>query len=80
MTIRCKFRVESKEETVSTGNIPTYNVKMTPVYGNADPESENSKFWKWTPSGEFKMSSINEKAAEQLIVGKEYYIDIIRAK
>lgn len=71
MSVRCKFKVDSIEHTTNGDTI-----KMSPVYGNSDPEHENTKFWKYTPSGEFVFRCINPAATEQLKLGAEYYIDI----
>jgi hypothetical protein len=48
---------------------------MTPVYSDK-PDSENKKFWEFTPSGSFEMQAIHEGMFEP---GKEYYIDITPA-
>lgn len=52
---------------------------MSPVYANNDPEHENSKFWRYSPSGEFKLGTVNRAAVEHMELGKEYYIDITPA-
>lgn len=36
---------------------------------------ENDNFFKWTPSGILDMGTVNEGAASQFEVGKEYYLD-----
>lgn len=50
-------------------------VSMSPVYGNGDPEHENTKFWQASPSGSLELGCINLAAAEQFELGKEYYLD-----
>lgn len=53
-----------------------YGVKMTPVYSDK-PDSENKKFWEFTPNGLFEMQAIHEGMFEP---GREYYIDITPAE
>ena len=56
-----------------------HTVKLNPVYGNGNPEHENTKFWKASPSGSFTLGTVNPEAAKQFILGEEYYIDITPA-
>jgi hypothetical protein len=65
--IRAKFKVESLEHTVDYAN-----VKMTPVIGGS---KENEQFYRWTPSGSILLTTINKKAAEEFMPGREFYID-----
>lgn len=53
-----------------------WTVKMSPVYGNADPDHENSKFWAASPSGAFALNTVNKHAVDALELGKEYYLDL----
>lgn len=48
---------------------------FNPVYGNGDPNHENSKFWDASPGGELKMNCVNQEAWERFELGKEYYLD-----
>jgi hypothetical protein len=49
-----------------------YELIMEPVY-NGSPE--NKEFFKWTPGGEIRLGTINEKAAELFLSGaKEFYV------
>jgi hypothetical protein len=74
MTVRCKFRCESKTERRSYGNNePQWDYEFSPVSGGSD---ENKRFWKYTPGGLFKVSSVNDG---KFVVGTEYYIDITAA-
>jgi len=50
---RCKFKCDSVTETVEAKS-----VVMTPVY-SSDENSENKKFWKYTPSGKLEFTWIN---------------------
>ncbi len=52
---------------------------FSPVYGNGDPDHENTKFWEASPSGEIKLGTVNQAAWEQFELGAEYYIDFTRA-
>ncbi len=68
MTVRCKFKCESKTQT--TGG---FSISLTPVTCGS---KENEAFFKWTPWGKFELGTINAEAAAQFEPGKEYYIDI----
>ena len=72
MTVRCKFRCESKTE-----NENGFRISMRPVTCGSP---ENADFFKRTPFGQLEMGTINEKAAKQFVPGKEYYIDITEAE
>lgn len=85
-SVRCKFRCNEVTKSANTRSeqvdgvwtnkpITLYGVKMTPVYSDK-PDSENKKFWEFTPSGIFEMQAIHEGMFEP---GKEYYIDITPA-
>lgn len=65
--VRCKFKCISKTQRES-GN----EICFQPVTHGSP---ENDTFFKWTPWGELKFGTINDVAAEQFKVGKEYYID-----
>lgn len=71
--VRAKFKVEHVKhyEDVS-------EVRLTPVY-DEDPESENGKFFKYTPGGEIEMHVVNPETANLFEPGKEYYIDFTPA-
>lgn len=92
MTVRAKFKVAKIEMTAGTKRGPDgedgkpvympatfYTIVMNPVYGNGNPEHENTKFWEASPSGELKLGTINEAAAAQFEISAEYYIDFIKA-
>ena len=88
MNIRCKFKVDSIERTQGYGTknekgeyplTELRTVKMSPVYGNGDPNHENTRFWGATPSGQIVFSTVNAAAADSLELGAEYYVDIIKA-
>lgn len=91
--MRCKFKVT--QITRSMGSMPgpdknaqgypiyvpteMWSVTMSPVYGNGDPNHENTKFWQASPSGEFKLTTVNKSAVDALRLDGEYYIDITSA-
>lgn len=54
-------------------------VRLSPVYGNGDPNHENTKFWQASPSGQLELGCINLEAAKYFELGKEYYIDFKKA-
>lgn len=72
MTVRCKFIVDSVTKTRHGSAI----IKMSPVSAGSE---ENKKFWNYTPSGSFEISTVNDIAVEQFEIGKEYYFDISKA-
>lgn len=93
MTVRAKFKVDSIERSTTTaktgedaagkpiyGPVETQTIKLFPVYGNDDPTHENTKFWHYTPAGEIRLSTINKAAGDYFELGKEYYIDFIKAE
>lgn len=89
---KAKFRVDRIERQV--GSVPVTDadgktnwvvgevrsVIMSPVYGNGDPNHENTKFWHASPSGSFRIDCANHAAVEQFELGKEYYFDIYPAE
>lgn len=91
MTIRCKFklnsitrRIGSKAQTQPDGSLKwvdaeQWSLDMAAVYGNGDPNHENTKFWQASPSGTFTVSCVNAEVVAHMDIGKEYYIDITPA-
>lgn len=71
--VRAKFRVNE-----ITQNSHGFTVKLAPVY-SPDPESENGKFYNYTPSGEIVLQTINTEAAKQFEIDAEYYVDFTPA-
>lgn len=68
--VRAKFEVVRNEPASADGK---YDIMLSAVTGGS---RENEEYWEWTPSGSFEMQTINKVVADQLEVGKEYYIDI----
>ena len=90
MSVRAKFVVNSIER--SLGNVPVvedgktiwkaaevHSIKMSPVYGQGDPNHENTKFWQASPSGSLVLGTVNPAAVAQFEIGAEYYIDFTKA-
>jgi hypothetical protein len=59
------YDYEKKEPTL------LYDLEFVPVSGTSE---ENKKFWKATPSGTFKFSTINAEAAKMFQFGHEYFV------
>ena len=85
--IRAKFVVSRIERSMITtysdnqGKQQELNtIVMHPVSAHNDPEHENNKFWQYTPSGEFKLGTVNAEAVKDVRLGGVYYIDIIPAE
>lgn len=72
--VRAKFKVNEITEH-AYGNQLMKTVKLTPVLKDADPDSENSKFWAASPNGEIRLGTLNLDAAAQFKINGEYYID-----
>lgn len=70
---------EHNRETNQTETVAMRSVHMSPVYGNGDPNHENTKFWKSSPSGSLELNIVNAAAADQFEVGKSYYLDFTPA-
>jgi len=72
MNVRCKFACTFKQEFENYTN-----VSLSAVYQGSP---ENAEFFKFTPSGQLTFSTVNNAAASQFELGKEYYIDISLAE
>lgn len=69
--------VEHNHQVYEEGEV--WDLDMSPVYANGDPNHENSKFWEMTPGGSFNVATVNKAAVESMVLGAEYYIDITPA-
>jgi hypothetical protein len=65
--VRAKFTVDSITEFI-TGK----KISLLPVVCGSE---ENEAFFRYTPSGKIEMQTLNEEAAKQFEVGKNYYVD-----
>jgi len=89
MSVRAKFVFTRYETSLHTSYDPVTKkngspeelrtLYFTPVYGNGDPNHENTKFFKWSPSGEIKLGTVNRAAWEHMKLGAEYYVDFTMA-
>jgi hypothetical protein len=89
MSVRAKFKVNKLSQPETTKLIRVdgkdecipeilRTVELVPVY-DPDPESENGKFFAYTPAGKIELGTIHGEAAEQFELGKEYYVDFTPA-
>lgn len=53
------------------------NIQLSAV-ASADPNSENARYWKATPSGTITLGVVNRSAVSAFEVGAEYYVDFTR--
>lgn len=82
MSVKAKFKVDSINRIqthVYDGNGgykpgEMQTIVLSPVYGNGDPNHENTKFWQASPSGRIELGCVNLEAAKQFELGKEYYL------
>ena len=65
--VRAKFVVESITEFASGKKVNLLAVTCG--------SKENETFFKWTPSAKIELQTLNDEAAKQFKVGKEYYVD-----
>lgn len=74
MNIRAKFKVDTVKDE---GNDHT-TIRMQAVYSD-DPNHENAKYWKYTPSGQVIMTVVSG-VVKDFEEGQEYYVTFERAK
>lgn len=93
MVVRAKFKMVGYESTQFTQTkdsskpyspenlelVEMRTIRLNPVYGNGDPNHENTKFWKASPSGEVRLGTVNPEAWKHFQLGKEYYLDFTEA-
>lgn len=75
MSVRAKFKVDSIERQKWGDGTEVHTIKLSAVYGKNDPNHENTKFWKATPSGSIQLGCANPEATKLFDLGREYYID-----
>jgi len=68
MSVRAKFKVTAVSEF--EGGLK--QITLNPVSSGSP---ENERFFKWTPSGEIKMGTVNPSAAAQFKPGTQFYVD-----
>lgn len=74
MSVRAKFTV-TKVEPV--GGESGTHISLSAV---VDGSRENKSFFKYTPSGEITLRTINDEAAMQFKIGDEFYVDFTKAE
>lgn len=74
MSTRAKFKVRTVVETEGNGHAITLDAVYDP-----DPDSENGRFFRWTPSGTITMAVVNAEAAKSFVEGGEVYVDFTPA-
>jgi hypothetical protein len=93
MSVKAKFKVQRFESSLQNSQIDLnkgwekenlHEVEMrtvilSPVYGNGDPNHENTKFWHASPMGEVKLGTINPEAWQYFELGKDYYLEFTAA-
>lgn len=72
--VRAKFICQRIEETKYAGSKST-NIILTAVTAYNEQGQEDKSFWQYTPSGEIKLTTVNEAAVAQFTPGKKYYVD-----
>ena len=85
MAVRAKFRLNSYTtelhdcwvDNKPVGKVEKRTLNFTPVYGTGS--EENKAYWDATPSGSLQLGVVNPVAWEQFELGREYYLDLIRA-
>ncbi len=75
MAVRAKFKVSSYETYLDRGE-ELRRIKLNVV---VDGSPENKEFFKWTPSGQIDIGTLNRKAWEQFPLGREMYVDFSNA-
>lgn len=88
MSVRAKFRVASVSapreinqwlaDEGRSGKREVFDINLYPV--SYEGSEENKRFYASTPGGMISLSTINQSAAEQFVVGKEYYVDFTEAQ
>jgi hypothetical protein len=76
VSVRAKFKVTQTAQTWS-GTVPSHVIRLSPVTSGSP---ENEKFYRYTPCGSIELSTVNDDAAKQFELGKEYYVDFTLAE
>jgi len=77
--VRAKFKFTSYNTSLQ-GDKELRTLNFNPVYGNGDPNHENTKFFAYTPSGTVQLGTVSPEAWSQFELGKEYYLDFTVAE
>lgn len=81
MSVRAKFYVSEVKQSRNNyggadGELLT-TIKLAPVSGNSE---ENKAFFRWTPTGNIDLGTVNADVVKQFHIGDEFYIDFTPAK
>lgn len=87
MSVRAKFRcteIQRVARAVPDGqggwtNGEAQAITLQPVYGQGDPNHENTKFYEATPSGHIQLAMVNLAAAQAFELNREFYVDFTPA-
>lgn len=86
--VRAKFKVVKIELTEGSKPVfdengkqtwekaTMYSIHASPVYGNGDPNHENTKFWQASPNGSLMIGCVNADAVKMFELGMEFYLDM----
>lgn len=75
MPVRVKFEVTRIEPVGGESGTHIYLLAVT------EGSKENKSFFKYTPSGEISLLTINDEAAKEFgKVGDEFYVDFTKAE
>ena len=85
--VRAKFKLNRIEITTNqvwkdgkqVGTQEMRTLHFSPVYGNGDPNHENTKFWNASPIGELRLGTVNPEAWQHFKLDGEYYLDFTLA-
>jgi hypothetical protein len=56
-------KLDEKGRSIDEGvHVEMRTLVFNPVYGNGDPNHENTKFWQASPSGELQLGTVNPEA------------------
>ncbi len=82
--IRLKVRLDEQTNRIGSRRVDgkyeeciKVSAVLVPV---GDDSPENKLFWDATPSGRIEFTYCNPEALEELVLGREYYMDIHEAK
>ena len=77
-----KFQVTNVIKTEQPG-WKSQELHMRPVSDkpyDADGNSEDSSFARWTPAGELKMTITNPNLFDKFVIGDKYYLNFTKAE
>ena len=79
MSVRAKFTCNSitRQQHWDKSKGEIQSIKLAPVTSGSE---ENKAFYEATPSGEISLNTLNQAAGNYFELGKEYYIDFVKAE